>query len=189
MQWSKFVALVWVLTAALIATACSRPRPHTRDLPTNTKKTPESPIQRASLTARFEKAALVAQGISVDNLVYRFKYLTVATTGPIDFHGGDSAEVVIAPALPVGVKGTITLEVGQGADTKLKGEKADVTLAAGDNALEIELRPTGGAPANAKLKLTVKIGAPLPDPGELPASWDGRFFLGNARWQVEPIAG
>ena len=189
------IGALWLIAAALLASACTRsPRPQTRQMPNSrTGQPPDS--TKASLTAHFEKAALSQLGIGTAGLVYKFGYLTVNTTGPIDFRGQDTADILIAPELPVGQKGTITLEVREGNVAKLVGEKQEVTLVAGDNALEIELKPVGSQPSGAKLKLTVKIGAPVPAPtplpeipGGIPSDWNGRSFLGNLAWQIDAPA-
>lgn len=197
-------ALTLVLAAALCASACERGQnkrdkrtPSVGQVPTTQPNTPQNPggAHSASLTARFAKADLAASGVSTAALTYDFSYLSVQTNGAIDFEGKDTADVEIAPSLPVGQGGKLTLDLKEGGVVKLHGEKADVTLAAGENELDLELVPVDAPASTAKLKLKLKIAQrpqpqpqPQPDGTQIPAGWDGKTFRGNASWDLSASA-
>ena len=151
----------------------------------------------------FKKSDLKKVGLAASGTTYTFHYLDLATTGAIDFGSGDTANVTIGKGLAVGKSGTLTLDVLEGGAVKLHGEKANVTLAAGANSLDLPLKQVDSTvPAEAALTLNLSIQpdtpvptpapapaptpAPAPAPGGdgFPTTWDAKSFLGNSQWTV-----
>lgn len=160
--------------------------------PTTTKPDANGNVAADVVLTKQYLSAKIAN-LNLDNLTYKFKFLTVEKSEKITFDAQDKASLTI-PGLPVDKPGTVSLEVLEGTVVKLRGTLDNVTLKAGvANKLPLELNPVDNGGGNnggdtTDLTLEVSLGKNNPTPPTPPtdpiAAWDGKSNQGNSRWKI-----
>lgn len=147
--------------------------------------------------------------LDLNNLTYKFAYLTKTQSDKILFDAAGKATLTFA-SLPANQAGTVSLEILEGTTVKLRGTADNVTLKVGQaNKIPLELKPVdaggsggggGGGGTTTDLVLEVSLGTsgggqptpaptsgPSPAPSDPIASWDGLSNQGNSRWKIVPV--
>lgn len=153
-------SIVLLMTASLALSACTSrsPRPVQVEPQPITKDSSKNPdivgpgdavdpnAETVSASTEVRQADLVAANANIDlnNLKYKFSYLTKAQEDKITFDTAGKATITFRD-LPAGTAGTVSLEILEGATVKFRGTAENVTLTAGQaNSLKIELKAVDG---------------------------------------------
>lgn len=155
---------------------------------------------KGAISTKITSRDLQGAGIELKDLSYALSFANIESKGTINFTADGSATLSI-DNLPTGVEGTLNLDILQKGAVVLTGKVEKLTLQLGMQSVNITLHKSNSQTSSVTIQVAIDYGpgaTPTATPTSTPTAtpttstsgsfnWDGKSFLGNAKWDIVPV--